>query len=138
MKKILDGKGLILLIVVIAASFVRVVFDDNVYINNIIATINVVSVLYVYYAITVLSEKQFKLKVKETEFIGVMIQNKKIRLFNNFINIIWVVLILVGTLYIIFIADARINDIISLFALFLSIETNLLSDEISDYFSNIR
>ncbi len=138
MKKILDGKGLILFLVVIVASFVRVIFDANEYINNIIATINVVSILYVYYAIVDLAEEHFKLKIKKVEYIGVVIQNKKIGLFKRCINIIWLVLIVVGALYIMFLANAIINDIISLFALFLSIETNLLSDEISDYFCNMR
>lgn len=138
MRKLLDGRSAILFLVVIVASVVRIVFDDNMYINNILAGINVVSILFVYHVIIDFAEEQFKVKLKKIEYIGVGIQNKKIRMFKRRFNFLWVFFIVFGAVYIIFLADSKINDIISFLALYLSIETDLLSNHISEYFSHIK
>lgn len=120
----------------IVASIARIVFDSNQYVLHIIATINIISLWYVLYLIIEGSDNLFKSLLKNNNVVGDNIKIKKRILFKRIVQYIRILILILGLIYIIFFANSIINDILGLFALFLSIETEHLCDFIANHFNN--
>lgn len=132
-----DNKNfLIFLGVFILASVVRFVFDKNEYVLNIIAGINIIALWYICYMILESVQKKFTDKISKTEHIGDGVKIKKMKHFKHHIRFYQGCILLVGLLYVILWANAIVNDIISLCALFLSVEESCICMYIQDYFFN--
>lgn len=119
----------------IAASFFRVALDGQDYINNVIAFINVISLLFVCYLILDLSLVHFNDLLNESnDIFGEKIKKKKRKYFKKIYIVISVFLLIIGVFYFSVIADPIINDIISFVSLFLSIETECIANRIGEFY----
>lgn len=130
-----DKNFWVLVGVFIIASVVRVVFDDNTYIVNIIGGINIFSFWYVIYLILDNVRTIFYKLLKENQQIGDKIKTKKIKEFKKFYKYLDVIILIIGMVYILFWANSIVNDIIALAALFFSIETDCVSRLIATAFA---
>lgn len=122
----------------IAASGIRIILDGNKYILNIVATINIISLWYVFYLILDSSEKYFTKEIDNTKIRGEKIKRKKKKAIKKFSNILSLLILGLGILYIFKLANPVINDIIGLCALFLSIETEYIYKYITNIFINAK
>lgn len=125
---------LILLGILLLATFIRIVLRSNQYIDNIIAGINIISLWFVVYLILEKSKRKFIKRLKQNKIIGIQTKIKKRTHFNFVINIIKVIIFIMGLLYMFIFANAITNDIISFISLFLSIEEKSIYNFIQDIF----
>lgn len=126
---------IMLITVFIAASFFRVVLDNQKYINNVIAFINVISLLFVCYLILDLSLVRFNdLLNKSNNVFGEKVKKNKRNYFNKIYIAISIFLLVIGVFYFSIIANPIINDIISFVSLFLSIETEFIANKIGEFY----
>lgn len=130
-----DKNFLVLIGVFLIASVVRVVFDNNIYIINIIGGINILSFWYVIYLILDNVREIFYKLLKENQQIGSKIKTKKVKEFKKFYTCSGVIILIIGMVYILFWANSIVNDIIALAALFFSIETDCVSRLIATVFA---
>lgn len=126
---------LIFLGIFILAGVVRFVFDSNPYILNIIAGINIIAFWYICYLILESVQNEFQNRMNESDHLGDNVKTKKKKHFKKHILYYKIIILILGILYVIFLASAIINDIISLCALFLSVETNYISISIQEHFT---
>lgn len=120
----------------IVASGTRFILNTNHYITNIIAAINIISLWYVTYIVIDNIENIFKTKLDNIKFIGNKVKKKKEKSFKYIFNAISVFLLIIGLVYIFVFANSIANDIIALWALFLSIETECICTFVSTIFIN--
>lgn len=125
---------LILLGILLLATFIRIVLRSNQYIDNIIAGINIISLWFVVYLILEKSKRKFIKRLKQNKIIGMQTKIKKRTHFNFVINIIKVIIFIMGLLYMFIFANTITNDIISFISLFLSIEEKSIYNFIQDIF----
>lgn len=134
----MDGKSnksfIIFLGVFILASVVRFVFNSTTYILNIIAGINIIAFWYVCYLIIDSVKNTFYDKLSKIEHLGESVQIKMKKYFTKHIRFCEIFILIIGLLYVILLANSIVNDIISLCALFLSIETHHVCTYILSYF----
>lgn len=128
MIKPLNKNFLILLFVFISASIFRWIFDQNEYINNIIALVNVVSLIYVRFLIIDMTETHLDLLLDKVDYLGDKVKEKKIKHFIRKNNRYSICIIILGILYVLWLANAIINDIIGFAALFMSIESDYIAE----------
>lgn len=138
MKKTINKTFLILLGLFIGASATRIYLNNYAYINNIVAFINVASLLYVCYLIFEDAEKYFDEKQNNITYLGDSIKNKKQDIFKTSSNVMSIILMIIGVFYSLFFADSIANDIIGFIALFLSIESGYLSMSLARCFLKIK
>lgn len=134
MKKNESKNFVILFGVFIVASAIRIVLNNNPYITNIIAAINIIAFWYVYYLILENAEDKFNERIANDKIIGEHTNMRKKKHFNLVLQISKWSIFLVGLIYIFIFAHAILNDIISLGALFLSIETDFAYNYVQDIF----
>lgn len=119
----------------IAASFFRVVLNNQKYINNVIAFINIISLLFVCYIILDLSFNHFNdLLNAADDVFGEKIKKKKRKYFRKVYIVFSIFLLVIGVFYFSVIANPIINDIISFVSLFLSIETECIANTIGEFY----
>lgn len=138
MIKTINKNFLILTIVFIGVSAIRICLNENQYINNIVAFINIASLLFVCFLILDESEKHLRKQLGACEYLGEKIKNKKKVFFKKCCNIICILLSILGVVYSLFIANSIINDIIGFLSLFLSIETEYIANCIGEIFFKIK
>lgn len=129
-----NNNFLIVLGVFIVASALRIILNKNIYIINIIGAINIIAFWYVFYLILDQTKNFFYKQLNETSFIGEQVKLKKKKYFKRNMNISKSLIFILGLIYMFFLANSIINDIISLGALFLSIQTNCICNYINNYF----
>ena len=129
---------IILLGVFISASFLRVVLNNHVYITNVVASINVIAFWYVVYDILEKAQNKLMERISKDDKIGELVRRKKKKYFKNRRMIFIFISFILGVLYIVVLANPIINDIISLGALFLSIESDYIYDFIQDIFYKLK
>lgn len=129
---------IILFGVFIFASAIRIVLNSFSNIDNIVAAINIVSLWFVIYLILGNVENQFFQSLKETDIIGEQIKIKKRKYLKGVLKYTRFFVFIIGLIYVFIFANSMINDIIGLGALFLSIETEYLSDYIQDKFYKMK
>lgn len=135
MNKIFDKNFLMLFGLFSFAIFLRIVFDKNPYNRNILAAINILSLWYVIYCILDSANKEFSKLLKKNKTIGEKIKIKKKKYFKKNKNLLSMIILVIGLLYMIFFANSITNDILGLIALFLSIESDCLDILIAEIFS---
>lgn len=128
MNKTVNKNFLILLSIFIVVSFLRYLLDDNEYIDKIIASINVVSISYVFYLVLDKSNNKMKKLLRKDSLIGEETKKKKEYYFKVRFNLISLVIFVIGLTYTLIGANAIVNDIIGFFALFFSLQTKYISD----------
>ncbi len=136
MNNSINKNFLILFGMFIVASGTRFILNTNHYITNIIAAINIISLWYVTYIVIDNIENIFKTKLDNIKFIGNKVKKKKEKSFKYIFNAISVFLLIIGLVYIFVFANSIANDIIALWALFLSIETECICTFVSTIFIN--
>lgn len=130
-----SSKNCILLFgALIIASAIRGIFDTHPNITNIVAAINIMSFWFVVYLILEEAENKFLQRLKDNKIIGEQIKIKKKKHFKFVLKWTRIIIFVLGLLYIFVFADGIINDIIGLASLFLSIETDYISNYIQDKF----
>lgn len=133
--KINSSKSCILLFgVLILASGIRIVLNTNPYILNIVAGINIISLWFVIYIILDDAEDTFFKRLKDNKIIGEQTKIKKKKHFKSILKWTRIIVFILGLIYIFIFADGIVNDILGLLSLFLSIETDYISDYIQDKF----
>lgn len=132
MNKQKNNNFLILLGVFIIISALRIVLNKNPYIVNIIGAINVIAFLYVFYLILEQTEQTFIEELPIHSCCGKQVIIKKKKYFKRIINVTKPLILILGLIYCFF-ASSVSNDIISLGALFLSIQTETICRFLSDY-----
>lgn len=120
-----NNNFLILLGVFIITSALRIVLNKSPYIVNIIGAINIIAFWYVFYLILEQTELTFIKQLTKTSIIGEQVKIKKKKHFKMHINIAKLSVFILGLTYFFF-ANPVSNDIISLGALFLSIQTDAI------------
>lgn len=128
MIKTLNKNFVILLFVFISASIFRWVFDQSEYINNIIALVNVVSLIYVRFLIIDITKTDFSSLLDVANYLGDKIKEKKMQHFIRKTNRYSIYVIILGILYVFWLANAIINDIIGFAALFMSIQSDYIAE----------
>ena len=113
---------LLLLGVLIFAAFIRITLNENIHIDNIIASINIISLWFVIYLILEDAENKFLNKLQENTKIGEQIKRKKQKYFKTIMRWTKFIIFIFGILYMIIFANCIVNDIIGFVSLFLSIE----------------
>lgn len=122
-----------LLTAFIAASFFRVVLNNQKYINNVVAFINVISLLFVCYLILDSALSYFNELLENcSNTFGEKIKKKKRKYFNKVYLGTAMFLSLAGIFYFSIVANPIINDIISFISLFLSLETEYFAKKIGE------
>lgn len=130
-----SSKGCILLFgVLISVSTIRVVLQENPYIDNIVSVINIISLWFVTYIILEDAENNFLKRLKDNKILGEHTKIKKKTYFKSILKWIKIIIFVLGLVYIFIFANSTVNDIIGLLSLFLSIETDYFSDYIQDMF----
>ena len=113
----------------------RVVLNNQKYINNVIAFINIISLLFVCYIILDLSFNHFNdLLNAADDVFGEKIKKKKRKYFRKVYIVFSIFLLVIGVFYFSVIANPIINDIISFVSLFLSIETECIANTIGEFY----
>lgn len=138
MIKTIDKNFLILLVAFIAASAIRCLLDKNKYINNIVAFINTISLLYVFFIIIENAGKELISLLKNNQAFGNLTKNKKKSHFSRKSNIVQIILLIIGIIYSLFVANPIINDIVGFIALFLSIQTDYIAKSIGLFSYKIK
>ena len=128
MTKPLNKNFLILLFVFISASIFRWIFDKSEYINNIIALVNVVSLIYVRFLIIDITKTDFNLLLDNADYLGDKIKERKMQHFIRKTNLYSIYIIILGIFYVLLLANAIINDIIGFAALFMSIQCDYIAE----------
>lgn len=118
----------------IFACAIRIVLNSNNYIINIIGAVNIIAFWYVLYLILDNSKNKFMERIHKLDIIGDITKTKKKKHFICHLNIAKIIVFILGLAYIFFFASSIVNDIISLTALFLSIETDYVYNVIQDYY----
>lgn len=134
MTKIYNKKFLILLVLFIGAAAIRVALDKNLYINNIVGFINIVSLLYVLFVILDYANECFLDMLNKITYLGENIKDKKRCNFKKKYKIVCGVSMIIGTVYGLIWANSIVNDIIGFIALFLSLEDDYISESIAKIF----
>ena len=125
---------LLLLGVLIFAAFIRITLNENIHIDNIIASINIISLWFVIYLILEDAENKFLNKLQENTKIGEQIKRKKQKYFKTIMRWTKFIIFIFGILYMIIFANCIVNDIIGFVSLFLSIEEEYIYNFIQDIF----
>lgn len=128
MIKTLNNNFIILLFVFIAASIFRCVFDQSEYINNIIALVNVVSLIYVRFLIIDITKKDFNSLLDDADYLGDKVKDNKRQHFRRRTNRFSIYIIILGLLYVFGLSNAIMNDIIGFAALFMSIQSDYIAE----------
>lgn len=129
---------LILLVTFIGISAVRIIFSQNAKVDIIVAFINVVSFLYVFYLIIEEAEEELKLLLKEITYLGERIKEKKQRILKKIGGVVCILLCIMGVVYALRFSTSTINDIVGFLALFCSIEAKCISKGISVFFVKMK
>lgn len=129
---------IILLGVFISASSLRVVLNNHVYITNVIASINVIAFWYVIYDILEKAQNKLMERISKNDKIGEQVRKKKKKYFKSRTRIFIFISFILGVLYIVVLANPIINDIISLGALFLSIESDYIYNFVQNIFYKLK
>lgn len=133
--KVSSSKSFILLLgVLVFAAFIRVILNEDVHIDNIIAFINIISLWFVIYLILENAENKFLNKLQENIKIGEQIKRKKKKYFKTVMRWTKFIIFIFGILYMIIFANCIVNDIIGFASLFLSIEEEYIYNFIQDIF----
>jgi len=133
----MDNKSnnfIVILGLFIFACVIRVVLNNHNYIINIIGAVNIIAFWYVLYLILDNSKNKFMERIHKLDIIGDITKTKKKKHFIFRLNIAKIIVFILGLVYIFFFANSIVNDIISLAALFLSIETDYVYNVIQDYY----
>lgn len=128
MIKTLNKNFIILLFVFAAASIFRWLFNQSEYINNIIALINIVSLIYVRFLIIDITKNDFSSLLDEAEHLGDKIKEKKIQHFSRKTNRYSIYMIILGIFYVFWLANPITNDIFGFAALFMSLQSDYIAE----------
>lgn len=134
MNKHSSNNFIIIFGVFISASLIRVVLNNHNYITKIIGSVNIIALWYVLYLILEYSEKKFLERIRNFDKVGEKLKIRKKKHFKIHLNIAKGIIFMLGLIYIFFLSNPIINDIISFGALFLSIETDYIYEFIQDFY----
>ena len=136
--KTINKNFVILFLVFLGISAFRLLLNDNPHIDKIVACINAVSFLYVFYLILDSAEEHLEKLIKECNLLGDTTKKKKKRHFKKYSDCVCIILFIISVIYILFWSQPVINDIIGFFALFFSIETQYIASCIGEFFFKMR
>lgn len=119
---------IILLFLFVAASLFRYVYNQSEYINNIIALINIASLIYVRFLIIDITKTGFNSLLSDAKHLGDKIKEKKIQHFRKKTNRYSIFMITLGILYVTWLANPIVNDILGFAAFFMSIQSNYIAE----------
>ena len=136
--KTINKNFVILFLVFIGISVFRLLLNDSPHIDKVVACINAVSFLYVFYLILDNAEERLEGLIKECDLFGDTTKKKKKRHFKKYSNCACIILFIISVIYILLWSNPVINDIIGFFALFFSIETQYIASGIGELFFKMR
>lgn len=134
MIKTINKTFLILFCIFFIASALRIVFDKSIFIDNIISALNVASFLYVFYMIFDNSGDYLAGLLNSNKLLGENTIEKRKNYFKKHSNRVCVFAAFTGIVYSIFLANSIVNDIIGFTALFLSLQSNYISEIVGKIF----
>lgn len=133
MIKTINKNFLILMALFTFASFIRILLDNTPWLDNGIAFINIISLLYVIYLLFEDSGNHLNSLLIDNQIIGEQIKQRKRKYFRKKVNAYSIFLLIIGIIYSFFLANSIANDIIAMIALFLSIQSNYIATSIANY-----
>lgn len=134
MIKTINKTFLILFCIFFSACALRIGLDKFIFIDKIISVLNVASFLYVFYIIFDNSGHHLVSLLNNNKAFGENIIENKKNYFKKFSNIVCVFVAIIGIVYSIFLANSIVNDIIGFTALFLSLQSDYISETLGKIF----